>query len=277
MLDGPPPELRFRRRFHLGAFLRELWAARELVRTLGERDLRARYKQAALGFSWAVLTPLVYMVVFTVFFQRVADVETGDVPYALFAYLGLLPWTLFSSCVSLGGLSLVSNLSLLNKVYCPREVFPLASAGVAVTDTVAASLVLGILFAVHTYAPRATVVWVPVLLAVQLAFTLGVTLAVSAVVVYLRDLRHLIPIILQVGLFATPVAYGIDAVPGSARWVYALANPLAPVIDGYRRTVLYGTAPDWSLLGLGACSAAVVLVSGYSLFKRLETGFADVA
>jgi ABC-type polysaccharide/polyol phosphate export permease len=207
----------------------------------------------------------------------VADVDTGGVPYELFAYVGLLPWTFFSESVSTGSTSLVSNLSLLNKVYCPREVFPLASTGVAATDTAVALVILGGLFGVNAFAPKATAVWIPVLLLVQLAFTLGVALIISSIVVYLRDLRHVLPVLLQLGLFATPVAYGLDAVPGSLHWLYALLNPLAPVIDGYRRAILLGHAPDWSLLGLGALSATVVLAGGYLLFKRLETGIADVA
>jgi len=273
----PPDELRFRRRIHLTSSVAQLWRSRELVRTLAERELRARYKQTVLGFAWAVVVPLVYMIVFTIFFRRVADVDTHGPPYALFAYVGLLPWTFFSSAVSLGGMSLLSNLSLLNKVYCPREVFPIASVGVATVDTTIATGVLGLLFAVTTFAPKATVIWLPVVLAVQLAFTLGVVLLLSSIIVYVRDFRHLLPIVLQLGLFATPVAYGIDAIPPESRWFYSLLNPLAPIIDSYRRTMLVGQAPDALLLGLGALTATVLLVVGYVVFKRLETGIADVA
>lgn len=274
---GPPAELRFRRRIRLGAIIRELWRSRELVRTLAEREMRARYKQAVLGIGWAVLTPLALMVVFTLFFQRVAEVDTGGVPYALFTYLGLLPWTFFSASVAQGGQSLVQNVSLLNKVYCPREVFPIASMGVAAVDTLVALPALVVLFVVNGYAPRATAVWFPVLLLIQAAFTLGVTFVTSAVIVYLRDVRHALPVILQLGLIATPIAYGIGEIPASMRLLYATINPLAPVIDGYRRTILLGAPPDWALLLPGAVSAMTVLVLGYLLFKRLETGFADVA
>jgi ABC-type polysaccharide/polyol phosphate export permease len=273
----PPPELLFRLKVRLGPAVREVWQRRELVRTLAERDLRVRYKQAILGFAWSILTPLALMLVFTVFFQRVARVDTGKAPYALFAYLGLLPWTFFSTSVSLGGQSLVANNQLVNKVYCPREVFPLASMGVAAADGLLATLVLGLLFAVTGFAPKATAVWLPLLLVVQVAFTFGVTLVISAVLVFLRDLRHLLPIILQLGLFATPVAYGMNVVAPSLQVVYSAANPLAPVIDGYRRTILYGQAPDWHLLGPGAATAVALLAVGYAVFKRLEPGFADYA
>ena len=276
--DSPSPHLRFRRRIRLILALRELRDSGELIRTLAEREFRVRYKQASLGIAWAVLTPLALMVVFSLFFNRVARVDTGGTPYALFAYLGLIPWTFFSTSVSQGGQSLVQNVSLLNKVYCPREAFPFASVAVAGIDAVLATAVLALLFPITGFAPRwSTTIFVPILLLVQVTFALAVALIVSAVVVYLRDLRHALPIILQLGLFATPVAYGLDVVPESIRWLYALLNPLAPVIDGYRRTILLGLPPQWNLLAVGAASSVTLLFVGYMIFKRLEVNFADVA
>lgn len=273
---GPPSEQIYRRRVRLLAALRELWQTRELLWTLTERELRARYKQAFLGFAWAVVTPLVLMVVFTLF-KQVVDIDTGRVPYPLFAYLGALPWTYFSTSVSQGGQSLLQNVSLLNKVYCPRELFPLASVSVAAIDGLMSLVALGVLFVVFGFWPQVTMVWVPVLLVVQVAFTLGITLVVSSVIVYFRDLRHALPLLLQLGLFATPVLYGLNEIPRSLRTVYSLMNPLAPVIDGYRRTILLGQAPRWGLLAAGALGATLLLVGGYATFKHLETGFADVA
>jgi ABC-2 type transport system permease protein/lipopolysaccharide transport system permease protein len=275
--SAPPPEILFRLKLSIFAAIREVWTARELVRTLAERDFRIRYKQAVLGFAWAVLTPVSLMVVFTLFFKRVANVDTGGAPYVLFAYLGLLPWTFFSTSVAQGGQTLVTNSALLQKVYCPREVFPLASCLVAAIDTAIATVVLGVLFVVTGYAPRLTTLWVPVLLVVQVAFTFGVALVTSGVLVFFRDLRHALPIILQLGLFATPVAYGMNVVPPSLQVLYSAANPLAPVIDGYRRTVLLGQAPDWHLLLPGSITSTALLVIGYIVFKRLEPGFADYA
>jgi ABC-2 type transport system permease protein/lipopolysaccharide transport system permease protein len=257
--------------------LGELWRSRELVVVLTERELRARYKQTRVGFAWALITPFLLMVVFTVFFKRVADVQTDGVPYPLFSYIGLLPWTFFSGAFSKGSVSIVQNLTLLNKVYCPREVFPLASISVAAVDTTIAVSILGILFVLYRFMPQPESVWVPVLMAVQLAFTVGVTLAMSALIVYLRDLRQVLPMILQFGLFATPVAYGLDVIPTSWWPAYSFLNPLAPVIDGYRRTVLLGEPPRLGLLAIAAGSSLIALVAGYLLFKRMETGFADVA
>lgn len=247
------------------------------MRILAERDLRVRYKQAVLGMAWAVLSPVLLMLIFTLLFSRAIKVATGGAPYSLFAYLGLLPWTFFSTSVSTGGQSMISNIPLLNKVYCPREIFPLGAVVVGAVDMGVASLVLVVLFAVTGYAPRATSYWLPLLFVVQLAFTVGVSLVVSIVIIYLRDLRHALPILLQIGLFATPVAYGLQIVPASMRGLYSALDPLGPVIDGYRRTVLFGKAPDFPLLGIAAASSLVLLVGGYLLFKKLETRVADVA
>lgn len=272
----PPDALRFRRRLAPLVALRAVWDAREVAFSLAERDLRARYKQAVLGFLWSLASPLSLVLVFTVFFRHVARVDTDGVPYPLFAFLGLLPWSFFSASLSTGGLSLLSNRALLSKVYCPREVFPLAGVGVAAVDTAVSTTALVVMFVVYGFVPGLTALWFPVILLLQLAFTFGVVLLVSVVVVYLRDLRHALPILLQFGLFATPVAYGLDAIPAAYRPLYSALNPLAPVIDGYRRTLVLGLAPRWELLGLAAAGAAVMLVVATLVFQRLEAGIADL-
>lgn len=275
--SAPPAHLRYRFRYRFGGWIRDLWRSRELVFTLAERDLRARYKQAILGFAWALISPVALMVVFSLFFQRVARIDTGNVPYQLFSYVGLLPWTFFSSSVSSGGQSLIINKHLLNKVYCPREVFPIASMGTSAVDTCFALIALGLLFLIHSFAPHATAIWVPLIVVILLAFTTGVTLIVSGIMVYLRDVRHGLPLLLQLGLFATPVAYGIDAVPRSVRGVYAALNPLAGVIESLRNTILLGKPPAWKLLVPGTITSVSLLLIGYAIFKRMEAGFADVA
>jgi ABC-type polysaccharide/polyol phosphate export permease len=277
--EEPGNELMFRRRVTFLAALRELYAFRGIVATLAERDLRARYKQAVLGAAWALLTPLMLMLVFSLVFTKFAKVDSGGVPYPLFSYLGLIPWTFFSTAVSTGGNSLLSNVSLLNKVYCPREVFPIAALAVAAVDATLSVIVLAGIFAVEGYAPHVQALWAPVLLVVAFAFTLAITLAASALLVYVRDLRHALPLFLQLALFATPVAYGIGAIAKSRTSVLVFSglNPLSPVIDGLRRTVLHGQNPDWTALGVGAATASLLLAAAYLVFKRLETGMADIA
>jgi ABC-2 type transport system permease protein/lipopolysaccharide transport system permease protein len=275
----PRREIWFHRRINVIASLKELWHFRELTITLAERDLRVRYKQAVLGVAWAVIAPVVMMIAFTVLFNRFAKVNTGGAPYALFSYLGLLPWTFFSNSISNGGVSLVSNNELLNKLYCPREVFPIAAIADAAVDALIATFVLALLFPITGFAPKAELYYVPLFLLVLAMFTIGMTLAISAIVVYARDLRLVLPLAIQVGLFVTPVVYGTSSISHSEAFLIAFSaiNPLVAVIDGMRDTVLNGLAPNWTSFGVGALSAFLYLTGGFMLFKRLETGMADIA
>jgi ABC-type polysaccharide/polyol phosphate export permease len=274
---SPPPELIYRKRLSLRRDLRELWQSRELIRTLGERDIRSRYKQSFFGFAWSIVTPLLTVFVFTIFFKRIGRIDTGSVPYPLFSYVGLLPWSFFVASVSGGSGSLLFNSSILNKVYCPREVFPIASIAVQFTDAFLSALVLCLVFAYYGTAPSAMSVWAPLYFLVQLAFTIGLTLAFSTAIVYIRDLRQIIGGILQMGLFLTPVAWGISSIPSKWRVAYCAINPMGAVIDGYRRTILHGKPPAWDLLLAAAITSVIVLILGYSIFRRLEGGIADVA
>jgi ABC-2 type transport system permease protein/lipopolysaccharide transport system permease protein len=275
----PRPEILFRRRIGVVSAAVELWHYRELVLTLAERDLRVRYKQAVLGVAWALVTPLLLMAAFSIVFTRFTDVSSHGIPYPLFAAIGLVPWTFFSSAFSRGGLSLINNIPLLNKLYCPREVFPLASVALALADAIAAGLVLLALFPLYGYMPRLESLYAPLLLLIALFFTIGVTMAVSAIVVYLRDLQVVMPLIVQFGLFVTPVGYGADAVIKGEKGQAIMAglNPLAPVIDGLRRGILYGEAPLLVPTAIGGASSVIMLLIGYILFKRMEAGLADIA
>jgi ABC-2 type transport system permease protein/lipopolysaccharide transport system permease protein len=273
----PPRDIRYKHHLRLIRAVGALWRSRELVLTLAERDLRVRYKQTILGAAWAVLLPFALMIVFTLFLQRVAKFDTQGVPYPLFSYVGLIVWGFFTSSVTTGGQSLVLNGSLLNKVACPREVFPIAGLLVAGFDMGVSVAVLGLLFVIEQFVPKGTAAWIPILLLIQVSITLAVVLVVSSSLVYVRDLRQALPVLLQLGLFATPVAYGMNLIPAQFRVAYSFLNPLAPVIDGYRQTILFGSPPDSTLTAAGAAGASLFLILGYVLFKRLEVGFADVA
>jgi ABC-2 type transport system permease protein/lipopolysaccharide transport system permease protein len=275
----PRVEIWYKRRIGLVRALRELWEYRGLVVILAERDLRTRYKQAMLGFAWSVITPITLMIAFTVVFTRLGNVDTGGVPYPLFSYVGLIPWSFFSAAVLAGGQSLSNNISLLNKLYCPREVFPLGTIAVAAVDGALATLILLVLFPIENYTPTWGSFYAPIMLLILAAFTIGLTLAISAITVYMRDLRIALPLAVQLGLFVTPVAYGVGAIAKTRTGliVYSALNPLVPVIDGLRRGILYGQSPDWTITLVGATTSVVVLLGGFYLFKRLETGLADVA
>ena len=277
--DVPPEHLWFRRRIKLRNAPRDIWRFRELIISLAERDYRARYKQAFLGIVWSVLNPVMLMLVFTFVFTRIRSVGTDGAPYALFAYLGLLPWSFFSNSVSSGGQNIVNNMPVVNKVACPREVFALAAIGVVTIDTLISSTVLVILFAINDFAPKPEALYAPLILSVLVVYTVGLTLVVSGAIVYFRDLRQILPLAIQLGLFVTPVAYSMNVIAQTRpeQIVYSIIDPVAPVIESLRLTVLYGSPPDWVLLGVGAASALIVFVGGYVVFKRLEVGIADIA
>ncbi len=275
--SDPPPELRHRFSFSPRTALHELWRDRHMILSLAEREMRARYKQTFLGIAWAVVTPFLLMIVFTLFFKRAVRVDTDGAAYPLFAYLGLLPWGFFSTGVSQGSISLLANVPLLNKVYCPREVFPLGSIVLAVVDSTISFGALLVLFVIEGTLPKSTAIYAPIYLPILFAFTVGTVLIMSSVMVYLRDLRTTLPLALQLGLFATPIAYSIDSVPERLRTLYVAVNPLVTIIDGLRRTVLFDEGPNWQYFSISSATSLSVLLLGYWVFKRLEGGIADVA
>jgi ABC-2 type transport system permease protein/lipopolysaccharide transport system permease protein len=274
----PDPALLHRRRWSFGPSVRELWVRREVMVTLAERDIRATYKEASLGMAWAVLTPLAMLIVLVLVFKRVKSFDIGSgVPYVLFAYVGLLPWQYFASSLTAGGNALLANKALLAKVHFPRECFPLAQLLEAAVNTALATSVLVVLFAIHRFTPHVQTLWVPLFLVVEVAFTAGVVLAASSLLVHVRDLTQALPLVVSLGLFATPVIWPFAKLKPEFQPVYSFFNPLGPVIDNIRRTVLLGQSPTWGLLGIGAAGALVYLVGGYALFKHLEGDFADIA
>jgi ABC-2 type transport system permease protein/lipopolysaccharide transport system permease protein len=274
---APPSELRYRRGFTLKAEVQNLWRARGIIWSLTVRDLRATYNQEVLGIAWALLAPITLMVVFTFLANRFnSKIDTGGVWYPIFLYVGLLPWTFFSNAVSSGGTSLIGN-PLLNKVYAPREVFPISDIIGAIVNALCATVALGVLFLIDGRVPSATFYWVPLLLLILLVFATGVTLVVSCVTVYVRDMRHALPLALQLGLFLTPILYGLNKIPTAWRDLYTFVNPLVAVIDGMRNCLLYDRAPTLSYTLIAAGASVIWLVGSFMLFKRLETGFADVS
>lgn len=275
--DAPPPELRYRRAFQFKSSLSELWDARGIIWSLTIRDLRSTYSQEVLGIAWALLAPFTLMVVFTFLSNRVGSkIPTGGVWYPIFAYVGLLPWTFFSSSVSSGGTSLVGN-ALLNKVYAPREVFPISDIIGSIVNVLCATIALGVLFLIDGTWPSATSYWAIPLIGILVIFTTGVTLLVSGLTVYLRDMRHALPLMLQLGLFLTPIIYGLDQIPKAWRNVYVAINPLGAIIDGMRRCILYDKPPVASYTIIALVVSCIWLVGSFMVFKRLETGFADVS
>jgi lipopolysaccharide transport system permease protein len=254
--------------------LRELWAYRESLYFLTWREIKVRYKQTALGFAWAIIQPLFMMIVFTLFFGNLAKVPSEGIPYPLFNYTALLPWTLFSEGITRSSMSVVQDYSLVNKVYFPRLVMPLSGVISPLVDFVIAFLILVAMMFYYDYAPTVSLLWLPAFIVLALMTSLGVGLWLSAINVKYRDIRYVIPFLIQLWLFASPVVYSSSLLPSRWQAIYGL-NPMAGVIEGFRWSLL-GTKPPSSLITISVLIVVVILISGAFYFRRSEKIFADV-
>ncbi len=254
--------------------LRDLWLYRELIFFMTWRDIKVRYKQAVLGVSWAILQPLLTMVIFSIIFGNLAKLPSDGINYSLFSYAGLLPWQLFANGLSRASASLVSNSNLLTKVYFPRLIIPLGAVAAALVDFFLACLVMCGLMIYFKVALTWSIFWVIpfALLALVTATSVGVWL--SALNVQYRDVQQMVPFLVQAWMYASPVAYSAGLIP-SGKWqiVYGL-NPMAGVIQGFRWALLGGTPPS-NLIFLSTAVVLVILISGLFYFKRMERSFAD--
>jgi len=255
--------------------IRTLGDYTDLLHTLSVHRISVRYKQTVAGVIWAVLQPLLMMAIFTVVFSRLARIPSDGVPYALFAYTALLPWTLFSTAITNGTSSLVTHTQLITKVYFPREILPLTYVAAAVFDFAMGLVVLGILMAWYDVAITAHAVAVIPLLALLCAWALAVALVLAAVQVRFRDVGVALPVLVQFWLFASPVIYPLSVVPPRWRWWYDL-NPMAGIIAAFRDTLLQRPVSDVAALETALAVTAVALPIAYAFFKRAEATMADV-
>ncbi len=259
----------------VGLNLRELWRFRELIYFLVWRDVKVRYKQTVLGASWAILQPFLTMVVFSIFFGELAGMPSGDVPYPIFSYTALLPWQLLEGGISRAGTSLVSSRNLVTKVYFPRMSVPLAEVVAGLVDFALAFLVLLAMMVYYGMRPTSAVWSLPLFLLLTLVTALGAGLWLSALNVSYRDVGHVIPFLVRVWFFLSPITYAISIVPDQYRFVYAL-NPMVGVVEGFRWAMLGSAAPPAVLILPSVVVALVLLVSGAVYFRRMERTFADV-
>jgi lipopolysaccharide transport system permease protein len=252
----------------------ELWHYRDLLYFLTWREISIRYKQTLLGFAWAVIQPVMTMVVFTVFLGRLARMPSDGIPYPVFSYLGLLPWMYFSNAVTRSGTSLVSNAHLLSKVYFPRVLIPVSGVLSAAVDFAIAFVVLVGLMLWYGIAPAASTLWLIPLTLLTAVAAAGAGMWLASLNVKYRDVQHAIPFLMQVWMYATPVVYPASVVPERWRTLFAL-NPLAGVIEAYRAATL-GRPMPWSLLATSTVAALLLLLVGTWQFRRMERVFADV-
>jgi ABC-type polysaccharide/polyol phosphate export permease len=246
---------------------------RELLLQMTRRDLMLRYKQTIMGFGWAVFMPIVNTAVFSVIFTRVAPIDTG-VPYPVFAFCGLLAWNFFASTLRFSVNSLTSNTSLVTKVYFPREIFPLSAMLVCLVDQLVGSVVLVALMIYYAIPPTPMLLLLPIVVVVQLAFTLGVSLVLAMANLFFRDVKYLFEVVITVWMFATSVLYPVSMLGGRAGKV-ALLNPMTPIIDGYRAVLLYGRSPLDGPFLVASLVAICCLLAGWLIFHRAEFRFAE--
>jgi lipopolysaccharide transport system permease protein len=262
--------------------LKELWTFRELIYFLTWRDVKVRYKQTALGAAWAILQPVLTMVVFTIFFGKMAKVDTNGIPYPIFSYTALLPWGLFTKAISDAGRSLVAHRAMITKIYFPRLSIPIASVLGGVVDFFLAFLVLIAMMLYYNFAPGSTytveitpaILTLPLFLLLAILTSLGVGLWLSALNVLYRDVNYILPFLTQFWLFLTPVAYPASMIPGKWRIIYAL-NPMTAVVEGFRWALLGTSDAPGPMVAISSSIAIIILVTGVYYFRNMERTFAD--
>lgn len=259
----------------MSAYLTELVGARELLFTWAMRDFKVRYSQSVLGAAWAILQPLALMVVYSVLFSVFIQVPTDGIPYPVFAYTAILPWTLFANSLNSAIPSLVSNMNLVSRIHFPREILPLSAIIVCMVDFLIASSIFVLMLLFYRIPVGLAVLLVPLVLTIQVVLTFGISLLASAVNVLYRDVRFVIPLALQIWMYLSPIIYPVNLVPERFRSFYLL-NPMATLLDTYRRLILFNQMPDWPYLGLAALVSVSLAIVTYRYFKRAEREFADV-
>jgi lipopolysaccharide transport system permease protein len=256
--------------------LGDLWAYRELLYFLVWRDIKVRYKQTALGASWAIIQPFFTMVVFSLFFGRLAKVPSDDLPYPIFSFAGLVPWTFFANGLTQSSNSLVESANLIRKIYFPRLAIPIAAVISGVVDFVLAFLLLLLLMWGYGIVPTANILWLPLLLLLALVTALGVGLWISALNVRYRDFRYIITFLVQIWMFATPIAYPSSLM--EEQWMRSLygLNPMAGVVEGFRWALLGTATAPGPIVLVSALAALSILIGGAYYFRKLERDFADL-
>jgi lipopolysaccharide transport system permease protein len=255
--------------------LKELWEYRELLYFLIWRDIKVRYKQTALGAAWAIIQPFFTMVVFSLFFGRLAKMPSDNIPYPIFSFAALVPWTFFANGLGQSSNSLVGSANLITKVYFPRLTIPLASVLSGVVDFALAFVVLLGMMLYYGIVPTVNVLWLPLFLLLALITSLGVGLWLSALNVEYRDVRYVVPFITQFWLFVTPIAYPSSLLNQPWRTIYGL-NPMVGVVEGFRWALLGTKTAPGPIIAVSATAALIILVTGAFYFRRMEKTFADI-
>ena len=259
---------------HAAFNLGDIWAYRELLYFLTWRDIKVRYKQTAIGAAWAVIQPLLIVIVFAVFFGLLIGVPTDDMPFIIFFYCAMLPWMFFSNALSLSSGSLVNSSNLITKIYFPRAIIPIASVAAGLIDLLITTVILLAMLPLYGARPTAGFLMLPVMLLVTLLLSTAFGILLAAMTVKYRDIRHALPFVLQVWMYVTPIVYPLSVIPGKWRWLMYV-NPLTGVVEGIRSAV-WGRPFNWAAITASlVITAATLLVSAFA-FRRVENSFADL-
>ncbi|WP_197525916.1 ABC transporter permease [Methanocella paludicola] len=253
--------------------LHELWEFKDLLYFFTWRDIKLRYKQTVLGFAWAIIQPFFAMLIFTLFFGSLAKLPSDGVPYPIFAYAALLPWTMFSESIARSTSTMVMNSNIIKKVYFPRMALPISSVLSPIVDFAIAFVILILMMAYFGVMPTINVIWMPAFLLLAIVTSLGVGLWTSALNARYRDIQYVVPFVIQIWMFASPVVYASSMIPVQYQFLYGL-NPMAGVIEGFRWSLLSTNAPGMIIIASVVVSLAL-LVSGAFYFRRMEKTFAD--
>lgn len=254
----------------------EAWQYRDLFGFLIWRQVRVRYAQSALGFGWAIIQPVFSMLIFTIIFGKLAKMETDGSPYALFSMTGLLAWTYFSNALTDGVSSLVSEANMIRKIYFPRLFLPMSSVCAKLVDFIIACGVMVVLMCIYKQAPSSQLLLFPIICLVMIMFAAGCSLWLTALAVQFRDVKHAIPFLVQIGMYASPVVYSTSIIPDKYRIWFSL-NPMVGVIEGFRSILLDSQPLPLSELGVGSLVSLLILLSGLAFFNYRESLFADIA
>lgn len=273
-LSGLPLTVIEAKKSYLGVNLRELWTYHELLYFLAWRDIKVRYKQTLLGVLWAILQPLLMMLIFSLFFGKLVGVPSDGVPYPLFAFAGLLPWTFFASAATTSGNSVVNSAHLITKVYFPRLIVPTAAVAAALLDFAITFVVLGALLVYYRVSLTWGILILPVLIALLTILALAFGVLMSALNVKYRDIKFALPFLIQLWFFASPIIYPTSLLPERWRWILAL-NPMTGIIEGFR-SALFGRRFDWQAIAISALITFALLIYATLSFKRMEKTFADI-
>lgn len=256
-------------------YWRDLWRYRELLFFLAWRDILVRYKQTVIGVAWAVIRPLLTMLVLTFVFGKLAKMDSGGVPYPILVFCGMLPWQFFANAFTESGNSLVANAGMISKVYFPRLVVPISSVITSFVDFLISAVLMSLLMVYYGYAPGISILVLPVFVLLAFATAFGAGLWISALMVRYRDFRFILPFVVQFGLYVSPVGFSSNVVDSEWRWLYSL-NPMVGVIDGFRWAILGEQNLYWPGFGISAAGVALIIISGIWYFRRTERTFADV-